>query len=62
MKCICKLDRFLILSYAKGVTFIWMEADEPILFPSCSCVKVLLKVSSITNRVYLFVYDTVICK
>ena len=62
MKFICKLDRFLFLSYAKEVTFIWVEAHEPILFPSCSCVKILLKVSSITNRVYLFVYGTVNCK
>ena len=56
------LDRLLFLSDTKNVTFIWMEAHEPILFPSCSCIKVLLKISSITDKVYLFVFDTFICK
>ena len=62
MKFICILDRFLFLTYTKDVTFIWVEAHGPILFPSCSCTKVLLKVSSIIDRVYLFVYDTVVSK
>ena len=39
MKFICILDRFLFLTYTKDVTFIWVEAHEPILF--------LLKVSGI---------------
>ena len=59
MKFIYKLKGFL--SYAKDVTFIWMEAHKPIVFPSCSCIKVLLKVSSII-KVHLFVYDNIICK
>ena len=62
MKFICILDRFLFPSYTKDVTFIWMEAHEPILSHSCSCIKVLLKVSSIIDRVYLFVYATVVSK
>ena len=62
MKFMCKLDRFLFLSDTKDVKFIWVEAHETILFPSCSCVKVLLEVSCITNSVNLFVYDNVICK
>ena len=60
MKFICILDGFSFLTCTKDVTFIWVEAHEPILFPSCSCIKVLLKVSSIIDRVYLFVYDTVV--
>ena len=62
MKFICILDRFLFLTYTEDVTFIWGEAHEPFLFPSCSCIKVLLKVSSIIDRVYLFIYDTVVSK
>ena len=59
MKFICKSDRFLFLSYAKDITFIWMEAHAPVMFPFCSCIKVLLEFFSIINRVYLFVYDCI---
>ena len=62
MKFICLLDRLLFLTYTKDVTLLWVEAHEPILFPSCSCINVLLKVSSIIDRVYLFVYDIVVSK
>ena len=62
MEFICIPDRFLFLIDTKDVTLIWVEAHESILFPSCSYIKVLLKVSSIIDRVYLFVYDAVVSK
>ena len=62
MKFVDKLDMFLFLSGTWVIAFIRMEAHKPILFPSCSCLKVLLELSRIINRVYLFIDDTVICK
>ena len=62
MKFVDKLDRFLFLSGTYNIAFIRLEAHEPILFPSCSCLKVLLELSCIIKRVYLFIDDTVICK
>ena len=42
MEFIGIFDRFLILGDAKNIAFIRMEADEPILFPSCCCFKIVL--------------------
>ena len=62
MKFVCKFDRFLFRGDTEYVTFIWMEAHEPILFPSRSCIEVILEIFCVLNRVFFFVYDNVVCK
>ena len=48
MEFVGKFDRFLLLGNTKNIAFIRMEVHEPILFPSCCCLKILLEVSCIT--------------
>ena len=62
MKFVSKFDWFLFGSDTEYVTFIWMEAHEPILSPSCRCIEVFLEIFCILDRVNFFVYDTVVCK